>query len=501
MTSIDWCQRAADTKFCVQNFINGHYINGSNDITIDKVSPRDGSLLYQFSAGTPEDMAEGIKYARQAYQDKRWRGLSIYQRKTVLLTLANLVEVHQETFALYESLDAGKPITAAIEEVMHASEMLREAAEGADKLFSPYLADGTYCAYQLRKPVGVVGAIVSWNYPLIVAALKVGPALIMGNSLVLKPSELTSLSASFLAALALEAGVPPGVFNVVNGAGNIVGSTLAHHMDVDLLSFTGSSAIGKQMQIAAGKSNMKRLLLECGGKAPYLVFDDCPDNLDVIATDIVAMAFNNNGANCLANTRLLVQAGIKDTLLSKVIEQATLLVPQDPLNQNTKFGALISEAHMNKVLDYIDNGEQQGAKLIQGGKRVHVDTSYFGSKGFYIEPTIFDQVNPRQEIACDEIFGPVLSVLSFDDEKEAIELANKVRFGLAAYVATENMCRAHRLCQSINAGLVMVTGTSEPSESYNEIGKEGFLESGFGLEGGLLGLASYSVSTAVHQWM
>lgn len=496
----DWHQLAKDTKFQIRNFINGRYIDSASDNRIDKISPRDGSLLYQLHTGTIEEMELAISCARQAYTDKRWRGLPLHQRKAVLLKLADLVEVHQETFALYESLDAGKPISQALGEVMQASEILRESAEGADRFFSPYLADGAYCAYQLRKPVGVVGAIVSWNYPLILAATKVGPALMMGNSLVLKPSELTSLSAGHLATLALEAGVPPGVFSVVHGAGNTVGATLAHHADVDLLSFTGSSATGKQIQIAAGQSNMKRLLLECGGKAPYLVFGDCPNDLDAIAADIIAMAFNNHGANCLANTRLLMQAGIKDALLPKVVEQAEQLIPQDPLDPNTTFGALINETHMNKVLAYIDSGEQEGAQLIHGGKRVHVDTGSANNNGFYIEPTIFDQVNPEQKIACEEIFGPVLSVFTFDDEQEAIQLANDTRYGLAAYVATENIGRAQRLSQEINAGFFMITGASTLAECYREIGKEGHRESGFGAEGGLLGLSSYSVSTAVHQW-
>jgi len=500
MTDINWHLRAKDVDCRAYNVINGHTAHDLGLNTIDKYSSRDSSLLYQVSVGTPADMEQAVACARQAYKDKRWRGLPLHQRKVVLQALADLIEVHQETFALYECLDAGKPITQAMGEVMLASETLRSAAEGVDKFFSPYLADGAYSTYQFRKPLGVVGAIISWNYPLMLAALKVGPALIMGNSLILKPSEYSALSAGYLATLALEAGVPPGVFNVVQGAGNTVGTTLAHHTDVDLLSFTGSSVIGKQMQIAAGQSNMKRLLLECGGKSPYLVFDDCPANLDVVAADIVAAAFHNQSANCVAGTRLIIQDSIKEKLLPKVIEQAAQLIPQDPLDPETTFGAIINEAHMNKVLTYIESGKQEGAKLILGGSRVEVSSSGVCEKGYYIEPTIFDQVNPQQKIAREEIFGPVLSVFTFTDEQEAIELANNTCFGLAAYLATENIGRARRISHEINAGFVMILGTSTPADCYREIGKEGLCESGFGPEGGLLGLASYSVGMAVHQW-
>ena len=397
-------------------------------------------------------------------------------------------------------MDAGKPITQALGEVIQASGMLREAAANADILFSPYLSDGSYCAYQLRKPVGVVGAIISWNFPLVLAVLKIGPALIMGNSLVLKPSEYSSLSANYLPTLALEAGVPPGILNVVHGAGHTVGSTLAHHRDIGLLSFTGSSATGKQMQIAAGQSNMKRLLLECGGKSPYVVFDDCPADLDILASDIVNSAFHSQGQNCLAGSRLLLQDGIKNRLLPKVIERAALMVPQDPLNPATTFGAVIHEAHLNKVLAYIDSGVKEGARRILGGNRVLVDTGSKNSKGFYIEPTIFDRVSSTQQIAGEEIFGPVLSVFTFSDEQQAIHLANTSCYGLGAYIATENIGRGQRLAQEINAGYVRLIGTSTPAECYREIGREGHLESGFGHEGGSEGLTSYSLSTAVHQW-
>ena len=325
---------------------------------------------------------------------------------------------------------------------------------------------------------------------------KVGPALAMGNSLVLKPSEFTSLSAWRLAELAIEAGVPEGVFNVVNGAGKIVGDALARHPDVDLLTFVGSSATGKQMMISAGESNMKRLILECGGKSPYLVFDDCPDDLDALAADIVATAFPNQGALCVAGTRLLLQDGIKDKLLPKILEQTQQIKPADPLDPATTFGAIINQGHMEKILAYIESGKESGAALLCGGRQVNKE-----SGGYFIEPTIFDQVPPQAKIAQEEIFGPVLSVMSFSTEQEAIDLANGTCFGLAAYAATENISRAHRLSQNIKAGALGIVATNTMGVGHVELGAEGQKGSGFGVEGGLAGLLAYSTSITTNLYI
>lgn len=499
MTSVNWKKLAQDINPCLSHVINGNLIDLDEDKSIDKYSPRDGSLLYRISTGSNKTIDHAVSSAKQAFQDKRWRGMPLHQRQSILNKLADLIEKHQETFALYESLDSGKPITQALGEVMHVSGMLRETVASASKLSSSYQADGAYCAFQLRKPVGVVAAITSWNYPLMLAVIKIAPALVMGNSLILKPSEHASLSTVYLGSLALEAGVPAGVLNIVIGAGSTLGSSLAHHNEVDLLSFTGSSITGKEIQIAAGQSNMKRLLLECGGKSPYLVFDDCPSDLDMLAGDIVGQMFNNQGQNCMASSRLLIHSKIKDKLLPKIVEQTTQLIPQDPLDPQTNFGALVHEAHMEKVLAYIDRGKSEEASLICGGNRIHVNTGTT-TEGFYVEPTIFDNVKPHQQITMEEIFGPVLSVLTFNSEQEAIELSNSTSYGLAAYIATENAGRIQRLSQEINSGCIQVVSTSSPVECYQEIGKEGHRESGFGAEGGLVGLISYSLSTAVHHW-
>ena len=493
MNSTDWHELASNNNLAVFNIINGKKEALLGDDKIDKYAPRDGRLLYSITSGDNSIVDSAVASAREAFNDGRWSGLSVYDRRKTLVKLASLIETYKDQFALYECLDVGKPIECALQaDVRSAQIALRNSAELAERVLSSTGFDGGELVYQHRKPVGVVGAITGWNFPLMLAAQKVGPALAMGNCLVLKPSEFTSLSTCLLAELALEAGVPPGVFNVVNG-GPAVGASLAKHNDVDLLSFVGSSATGKKIMASAGQSNMKRLILECGGKSPYLVFDDCPDDLDFIADDIVNKAFYNQGAVCIASTRLLLQDGIKEKLLPKIMERAKRLVPQDPLDSSTTFGAIMNEAHMNKVLNYIDSGTAEGAQLILGGQRLEVVPG-----GYYIGPTIFDQVNPKQRIAQEEIFGPVLSVFSFTEEQQAIQLANDSCFGLAAYAATQNAGRARRLGQSLNAGRIKVLSTSTPSYGDIDMSAEPHRQSGMGFAFGLEGLAAYTVSSNVH---
>jgi len=501
MSTIDWPARANALTISIRNFIDGRYTAISvGEGMLDKHSPRDGCLLYQFGSGTADDVNRAVANAQAAFDDGRWRSLPLSQRQAVLHKLAVLVETHKEELALYESLDVGKPISQALNgDIPSVAHHLRNSADLADKLLAPSGADGTNFTFQLRKPIGVVGAIVGWNFPLSLAVTKIGPALVMGNSLVLKPSEFTSLSAGRLAELALEAGVPAGVFNVVHGAGKSVGEALSQHPDVGLLTFTGSSATGKQIMMAAGQSNMKRVILECGGKSPYLVFEDCPDDLDFIAANIVSDAFANQGAVCSASTRLLVQESLLDKLLPRIVTETEKIIPQDPLQPDTSFGAIINEVHLNKVLAYIERGKRDGATLITGGNRITVTTSDGVSNGYYIKPAIFTDVDPNQEIAQEEIFGPVLSIITFKNEAEAIELANNSRYGLAACAATTNLSRAHRLVQALNAGTVAIIGTSTMGPGgFADIGVEPHRESGLGCEFGLAGLAAYTISSVAY---
>ena len=502
MTEKSWLDRVLDVGFEIHNFIAGRNVAITNaGEQISKHSPRDGSLLYTIGVGSNQDVDLAVNNARESFEDGRWSELSIVQRKSVINKLADLVEKNSEEFALYDCLDVGKPISAALYgDVPLAVAALRDCAEGADKLLPPSGTDKGTSAYQVRKPVGVVSAIIGWNYPLYMAALKAGPALVMGNSLVLKPSEFSPLSACKLAALAIEAGVPPGVFNVVNGSGSTVGSALAHHPKVDLISFTGSTATGKQIMMAAAQSNMKRVMLECGGKSPFIIFEDCPEDFDVMAAFVIAQTFSNQGENCKSSSRLLIQESIKEKFLAKVVEQVAQLKPQDPLDPDATFGALINEAHMNKVLAYIETGKREGAELILGGKRLAVQSVDDGSEltGYYIGPTIFDKVDPNNTIAQEEIFGPVLSIISFKDEAEAIQTANNSCFGLAAYVATQNLGIAQRLGRRLNSGHITVYASSNPNDGSVAIADEPHRESGFGFEKGLAGLTAYTVSTAVY---
>lgn len=492
MSKIDWHKRAENTEFNVRNFIDGQYVDCVGSKTIEKFAPNTGKLLYQFSNGDGSEVEQAVASARRTVKEGVWRNLSIGERKAVISKLADLVAENAETFALYESLDVGKPIMyAQYDDLVRVDMGLRGAVESIDKLQGYCGTDAGSLVYQSRTPVGVVAALLGWNFPLALAAGKVGPVLITGNSLVLKPSEFTSLSACYLAELAIEAGLPPGVLNVVHG-GPAVGDGLARHMDVDMLTFVGSSATGKALMKASGESNMKRLNLECGGKSPFIVYDDCEDYLDAVAATVVERAFPNQGALCVAGTRLLVQDSIRDKLMPKILEHAAAIEPKDPLDPECAFGAMMNEAHMNKVLSYIESGKADGAQLILGGNQILKETG-----GFYVEPTIFDGVKPGDRISQEEIFGPVLSVLSFKDEAEAIEIANGTCFGLAAYVATQNLGRAQRMGQELKAGMIQVFGTDQVTGGGTSVSVEGQKQSGFGAIGGVAGLAVYTTASTV----
>lgn len=491
--SIDWVERARALKPQVRNFINGRYaeIGGS---PLEKRSSRDGELLCRFGAGEAREVEQAVGVARRAFEDGRWSKLPMTRRKDVLYKLIALIEQHREEFALLECLDVGKPISDALNlDVTMAIGTLKYNAEAADKFCGKvYSADSTSLSYQLRRPRGVVGAIIGWNFPLVLAAAKIGPALAMGNTLVLKPSQFTSLSAARVAELALEAGVPEGVFNVVCGAG-AVGAALAKHRDVELVSFTGSSATGKKLLIASGESNMKRLILECGGKAPNIVFDDAPD-LNAVADAVVMRGFWNQGQVCTASSRLLIHESIKAQFLPLIMRKVAELVPGDPLKPETRFGAVVNHAHQKKIMSYIESGEQEGARIVY---RCSSPMPFEG--GAYVAPTLFDQVSTKQRIAQEEIFGPVLSAISFRDEEEALRIANDTIYGLSAILWTQDLGRAHRMTQGIRAGTIIVNATGKPmgGPGRGVISVGGHKESGLGVEGGLKGLEEYTSETAV----
>lgn len=493
-SSVDWIARAATARLDVRNFVGGHECNAGGERSLQKLSPRDGTLLYQLGCGTAGDVDSAVDAARRAFRDGRWSQLPSQRRSEVLFRLAELLLQHREEFALLESLDTGKPIRDALSfDVPRAAASFRFCAAAGDKLSSKvYGVELTSLSYQSRRPMGVVAGIIGWNFPLVLAAEKIAPALVTGNTLVLKPSELTSLSAARLAALAMEAGVPEGVLNVVLGTGE-VGAALARHHDIDMITFTGSSRTGKQLLVAAGESNMKRLLLECGGKAPNIVFADAPD-LEAVADAVVARAYWNQGQVCTSSSRLLVHEDLRDELLGMVIQRASALFPGDPLKDETTFGAVVSAAHRDKVRGYVTGGAREGARMIYSSSAPDPLPG-----GFYVAPVIFDNVEPAQQIAREEIFGPVLSTLTFRDDEEAVRIANATIYGLSAILWTRDLARAHRVSQSIDAGWIVVNATPRPTGGPGPgiLSIGGHKQSGVGVEGGTDGLRAYMRESAI----
>jgi acyl-CoA reductase-like NAD-dependent aldehyde dehydrogenase len=495
----DWVSKAGVLKPQVSDFVNGRWIAERNTKVIEKLSPRDGTLLYRLHAGDIKEADNAVAHARSAFEDGRWSKRSNQQRKEALYRLASLMEENREELALMECLDVGKPISDAINfDVPVAAALIRSSAEASDHLYGKvYGADSSSLSYQLRRPIGVVAGIVGWNFPILLAAGKIGPALATGNCLVLKPSELTSLSSARVAELAIEAGVPAGVLNVIHG-GPELGAALARHGDVDLVTFTGSSKTGKQLMIAAGESNLKRLVLECGGKAPHIVFDDGLD-LDSVSDAIIARAFWNQGQVCTASSRLLVQRGIKNELLVALKQKVAARLWGDPLATETKFGPLVSRGHQQKVLNFVEIGEKEGATLAYAYR----DITPPHPGGYYVPPVILDDVLPEHRIAQEEIFGPVLSVLSFSDEDEAIRIANSTTYGLSAILWTKDLGRAHRMAQGIRAGWIVVNATNNPwgGLGVGILSAGGHKQSGIGVEGGIEGMREYVSQTAVQHFV
>jgi acyl-CoA reductase-like NAD-dependent aldehyde dehydrogenase len=495
---IDWIAKSETLTVEIQDFINGDWYPNTTAPSFTKFSPRDGRLLYGVGQGKLKEADSAISAANAAIADGRWSKKSAQQRAEILLRLASLVEDSTEELALCESIDVGKPIYDALSiDVPKAAATFRAyAALVGHAGGCVYADDQTNLSYMSFAPIGVVAAIVGWNFPLLLAAEKIAPALAAGNSIILKPSELSCLSAARIAELALKAGVPCGVFNVVHGTGE-VGSYLSHHRDVDMVSFTGSSPVGKKLLVASGESNMKRLLLECGGKAPNIIFDDAP-NLTAVADAVVARAFWNQGQVCTASSRLLVQKNIKEELLGYIVQKVGAITIGDPLKADTKFGAVISDRHKKKVLNYIDIGEHEGARLAYRGPICNPCNG-----GSYVAPAIFDSVLPHHRIAQEEIFGPVLSIMTFEDEAEAVKLANSTTYGLSAIVWTRDVGRGHRMSREIKAGWIVINGTERPSGGPGTgiLSIGGHKQSGFGVEGGIEGLKAYMHKTSVQYFV
>jgi len=446
-----------ELQFDGRAFINGERVAARDEQTFDCMSPVDGRLLTAVARCGAADIDAAVTAARAAFEDKRWSGLAPAQRKRIMIRFADLLLAHGDALALMETLDMGKPIQYARSvDVNSAANCIRWYGEAVDKIYDQIAPTAsTALALITREPVGVVGVIVPWNYPMIMAAWKIAPALVVGNSVVLKPSEKSPLTALRLADLALQAGIPPGVFNVVTGFGAEAGAALALHMDVDCIAFTGSTRVGRQIHIMAAQSNLKRAWTELGGKSPNIVFADCPD-LDQAVQAAVGSIFFNQGESCNAPSRLFVQASIKEQFLERALALVPGYAPGNPLDPATVMGAIVDKTQMNSVLRYIESGKDEGARLLAGGEQALAETG-----GCYIQPTIFDGVKNDMTIAREEIFGPVLSVLSFTDAADVVRQANQSMYGLQAAVWTRDINQAHGVARALRAGTVHVNQYDE----------------------------------------
>ena len=451
-TRDSWQALADGLQIRTQAFIDGKYVEAASGKTFDCLSPIDGRSLGRVAECEAEDIERAVLASRRSFDSGAWSEAKPTYRKKVLLKFAQLIEQHGDELALLESLDMGKPVSdARAVDVAATIRCMAWTGEALDKVYGEVAATGPgELGLVTREPLGVVGAIVPWNFPLLMAAWKLAPALAMGNSVVLKPSEKSPLSVIRLAEIAMEAGIPAGVFNVVPGYGKGAGEPLALHMDVDGLVFTGSTAVGKHLLQCAGRSNLKRAYMECGGKSPNIVFADAHD-LDKAAEAAAGGIFYNQGEVCTAASRLLVERSIKDEFVARVVEAGRKMQPRHPLEPGAPMGAMVDESQTARVLEYIERGVADGAKLVLGGQRADVV-----SGGCYIEPTVFDDVQHGHTISREEIFGPVLSVIAFDTEEQALRMANDTEYGLAAGLWTRDISRAHRVARKLRAGSVWV---------------------------------------------
>ena len=484
-TAVDWHARAATAALDGRALIDGRRCDAAAGETFVKSSPIDGHALGPVARGRQADIDAAVKSARAAFADGRWCGKAPAARKKILQRFAEKILAAKEELALLETLDMGKPIQYSLSvDVPSAARTIAWYAEAIDKVYDEIApTPASSLALITREPMGVVGVIVPWNYPMIMAAWKLGPALATGNSVVLKPSEKSPYTALRLAEIAVEAGLPPGVFNVVPGHGNEAGEALALHMDVDAIGFTGSTRVGRRMLECAGRSNLKRVYNELGGKSAFVVFDDCGD-IERAAETAAGSLFFNQGESCNAPSRVLVHESIAERFVEIAAAQAAQYRPADPLAAATTMGALVDAGQLRTVLGYIEAGVREGARTVTGGKQALAD-----SGGYYVEPTVFDGVVNHMTIAREEIFGPVMSVIRFKTEAEAVALANASDYGLQASVWSDNIHRAHRVARALRAGTVHV---NQYDEDDITVPFGGYKQSGNGRDKSLHALDKYT---------
>ena len=462
-------------------FINGRWVDSVSGKTFDTLNPATEKVITSVAEGDSADIDLAVAAAREAFENGPWKKTDARDRGRILLKIAGLIERNKDELALLDTLDNGKPINETTNaDIPLVIDCFLYYAGWADKIHGETIpVRGDFFNYTLREPVGVVGQIIPWNFPLLMAAWKIAPALACGNTIVLKPAEQTPLSALRLGEICQEAGLPDGVLNIVTGYGPTAGAALAEHMDVDKIAFTGGSATGRIIMQAASK-NLKRISLELGGKSPNIVFAD--SDIDSAVDGAMTGIFFNQGEVCCAGSRLFIEKSIHEEFIDKLSNKAANMRVGNPEDTGTQMGAQVSKEQFDKILGYIDTGKQEGAKLVTGGERC-------GEKGYFIRPTIFDAVDNNMRIAKEEIFGPVVSTITFDDVSEVVRQGNLSIYGLAAAVWTRDIKKAHRLARDLKAGTIWIN-TYNAFDAASPFG--GFKQSGFGRELGVHALELYT---------
>ena len=485
-STIDWHVRARGLNLQTRPFIGGRFDDGPADHAFDCVSPIDGKRIASLADVGVRGVDAAVTAARKAFESGVWANMAPRARKKVMLKLAALVDQHREELALLDTLCMGMPISISKDYcVQWAINALEWYGEAIDKLYDEVApTDRSVLALITREPVGVVGAVLPWNWPMGLLGWKVPPALAAGNSVVLKPDEQTSLSALRFAGLAQEAGLPEGVLNVVTG-GPAVGEAIGRHPDIDVVGFTGSTEVGKLFMKYSAESNMKPVWTECGGKGPNIVFADAPD-LAVAAQTAAFMIFLNTGQVCAAASRLIIEESARDQVLEIIKGVGQALAPADPLEAQTMLGPIAKASQLERVLGYIDTGRKEGARLVTGGGRARIE-----SGGFFIEPTVFDGVRNDMRIAQEEIFGPVLSTITFRTPEEAVAIANASTYGLSGAIWTQNLSKAHTLARALRCGSVAVNAYSDDAHDMT-VPFGGYKQSGFGRDKSLHALDKYT---------